>query len=141
VEQGKAEYEGFKIGVPLEGASEVSSELLKIRSHIAAYAINPEGEEPESTRRANEIRSQIEQELPAIEKETEGLTQARTRLETEEKDLEQKIAALKPFAPVPVDLEFLGGYDTSRYTQALFHGILSLKFRMSIFTPLPRKGT
>ena len=63
-------------------------------------------------RRTSEIRSLIERDLPVIEKETEGLTTMRSRLETEEKDLEQKIAALKPFAGIPVDLELLRGYES-----------------------------
>ena len=63
-------------------------------------------------RRTSEIRSLIERDLPAIEKETDGLTAMRSRLETEEKDLEQKIAALKPFAEIPVDLELLRGYES-----------------------------
>jgi V/A-type H+/Na+-transporting ATPase subunit I len=112
VDQSKEEYAGFRIGMPLEGASEVSSELIKIRSLAAAYMVKPDDEEPDKIRRTSEIRSLIEQDLPVIEKETEGLTAMRTRLENEEKDLEQKIAGLKPFADIPVDLDLLRGYES-----------------------------
>jgi V/A-type H+-transporting ATPase subunit I len=112
VDQGKKEYEGFRIGMPLAGAGEVSSDLLKIRSLTAAYMVKPDDEEPDARRRTAEIRSLIERDLPAIEKETEGLTTMRSRLETEEKELEQKIAALKPFAEIPVDLDLLRGYES-----------------------------
>ncbi|MCU0630648.1 MAG: V-type ATP synthase subunit I, partial [Methanoregulaceae archaeon] len=112
VDQVREEYDGFRIGMPLAGASEASSDLLKVRSLTAAYMVKPDDEEPETRRRTSEIRSQIERDLPIIEKETEGLTSMRTKLETEEKDLEQKIAALTPFTGVPVDLELLRGYES-----------------------------
>ena len=111
-DQAKKEYEGFKIGMPLAGASEASSDLLIIRSLTAAYMVKADDEEPGTRRRTSEIRSLIERDLPVIEKETEGLTTMRSRLETEGKDLEQKIAALKPFAGIPVDLELLRGYES-----------------------------
>jgi V/A-type H+-transporting ATPase subunit I len=112
VDQVREEYDGFRIGMPLAGASEASSDLLKVRSLTAAYMVKPDDEGPETRRRTSEIRSQIERDLPIIEKETEGLTSMRTKLETEEKDLEQKIAALTPFTGVPVDLELLRGYES-----------------------------
>ena len=74
--------------------------------------VKPDDEEPDTIRRTSEIRSLIEKDLPVIENETEGLTAMRTRLENEEKDLEQKIAGLKPFADVPVDLDLLRGYES-----------------------------
>ena len=48
VDQAKKEYEGFRIGMPLAGASEVSSDLLKIRSLTAAYMVKPDDEEPDT---------------------------------------------------------------------------------------------
>ena len=47
VDQAKEEYAGFRIGMPLPGASEVSSELIKIRSLAAAYMVKPDDEEPD----------------------------------------------------------------------------------------------
>lgn len=111
-DQAKTEYEGFKIGMPLAGASEVSSDLLIIRSLTAAYMVKPDEEDPNTRQRTSEIRSLIERDLPLIEKETEGLTTMRSRLETEEKDLEQRIASLEPFTKIPVDLDMLRGYES-----------------------------
>ncbi|MEI6841943.1 MAG: V-type ATPase 116kDa subunit family protein, partial [Methanomicrobiales archaeon] len=112
VDQAREEYAGFRIGMPLSGASEVSSELIKIRSLAAAYMVKPDDEEPETIRRTSDIRSQIERDLPIIEKETDGLTVMRSRLENEEKDLEQKILGLKHFEHIPVDLDLLQGYES-----------------------------
>ena len=62
--------------------------------------------------RSSEIRALIARDLPVIEKETEELTGARSRLENEEKEIEQKIAALQPFTTIPVDIDLLRGYRT-----------------------------
>ena len=48
-DQAKKEYEGFKIGMPLAGASEASSDLLIIRSLTAAYMVKADDEEPDTT--------------------------------------------------------------------------------------------
>ena len=112
IDQAKEEYEGFRIGMPLSGAGEVSSELLTIRSLEATYRVNPDNVEPGSLKRSSEVRSLIERDLPVIEKETEHLTGLRSQLDTEEKDLEVKIAGLKPFAAIPVPLELMRGYSS-----------------------------
>ena len=39
VEQGKEAYAGFRIGTPLPGAGEKSSELIKIRSIANAFSL------------------------------------------------------------------------------------------------------
>jgi V/A-type H+/Na+-transporting ATPase subunit I len=112
VDQAKEEYEGFRIGMPLSGAGEVSSELLTIRSLEATYRVNPDNVEPEGLKRSSEVRSLIERDLPAIEKETEEVIGLRSQLDTEEKDLEGKIAGLKPFTAIPVPLELMRGYSS-----------------------------
>jgi V/A-type H+/Na+-transporting ATPase subunit I len=112
VDPAKEGYEGFRIGMPLEGASEASTELLKIRSLASTYMVKPEDMEPETMARSSEIRALIERDLPVIERETEELTGRRSRLETEEKELEQKIASLQPFTTIPVDMDLLRGYRT-----------------------------
>jgi V/A-type H+-transporting ATPase subunit I len=111
-EQAKEEYEGFRIGMPLQGVSEASSELLKIRSLASTYMVRPGDTEPETRKRSSEIRALIERELPKIEEETEELITSRSRLENEEKELEQKISALTPFTNVPVNMDLLRGYSS-----------------------------
>ncbi|MFA7695278.1 MAG: V-type ATP synthase subunit I, partial [Methanoregula sp.] len=42
VEQGQSGYEGFKIGTPLLGATEASTELVKVRAIENVFAIRGE---------------------------------------------------------------------------------------------------
>jgi V/A-type H+-transporting ATPase subunit I len=111
VEREGSEYEGFKIGVPLPGADEASSELLRLRGIANTFMIKPEDVEPERIQKSAVLRQLIEQELPRIEDEVEGLIGRRSKLELKEKDLEQKVDGLTPFADVPIDLDLLRGYE------------------------------
>ncbi|MFY9750050.1 MAG: V-type ATP synthase subunit I, partial [Methanoregula sp.] len=73
VEQGREGYEGFKIGTPLEGATEASTELIKVRAIENVFAIRGEDIEAKEKLGLPQIRSQIEKDLPGIEKEVEEL--------------------------------------------------------------------
>jgi V/A-type H+-transporting ATPase subunit I len=110
VEQGREGYEGFKIGTPLEGATEASAELIKVRAIENVFAIRGEDVEAKEKLALPRIRSQIEQDLPGIEKEVEELAGARSKLDTKAKEYEQKIAELAPFLEIPVDLALLRGF-------------------------------
>ncbi|HVP95631.1 V-type ATP synthase subunit I [Methanoregula sp.] len=110
VEQGREGYEGFKIGTPLTGATEASTELIKVRAIENVFAIR--GEDIDAKERLSQprIRSQIEQDLPGIEKEVEELAGTRSKLDTRVKEFEQKIAELVPFLDFPADLALLRGF-------------------------------
>jgi V/A-type H+-transporting ATPase subunit I len=110
VEQGREGYEGFKIGTPLEGATEASAELIKVRAIENVFAIRGEDIEAKEKLGQPQIRSQIEKDLPGIEKEVEELAGARSKLDTKSKEYEQKIAELAPFLEIPVDLALLRGF-------------------------------
>ena len=58
------------------------------------------------------LQTLIERDLPAIEKEVEGLTVKRSKLETKVKEHEQKISELTPFIGIPGDLDLYRGYST-----------------------------
>jgi len=109
VDQGRVEYEGFKIGTPLEGATEASTELIKVRAIENVFAIRGEDIDAKQKLSLPQISSQIEQDLPGIEKEVEELAGARSKLDTKAKEFEQKIAELAPFLEIPVDLALLRG--------------------------------
>jgi len=111
VDQGTAGYEGFKIGSPLQGASEASTDLVKIRAIENAIAVNPDDLESKTVGSASVLKAKIEKDLPAIEGEVEALTSKRSRLETQAKELEQKVAELTPFSDVPVNMGLLRGYQ------------------------------
>ena len=110
VEQGREGYEGFKIGTPLEGATEASTELVKVRAIENVFAIRGEDIDAKQKLSLPQIRLRIEQDLPGIEKEVGELTGARSKLDTKVKEYEQKIAELEPFLEIPVDLALLRGF-------------------------------
>jgi len=104
VVEGREGYDGFSIGSPLPGASEVSTELVKVRTIENAFLIRASEIEPTGKLRHDELRLTIEQELPAIEREVEELTGRRSRLEVMLKEYSQKIAEILPFAEIPMDM-------------------------------------
>ncbi|MEN6395654.1 MAG: V-type ATP synthase subunit I [Methanoregula sp.] len=110
VEQGREGYEGFKIGTPLEGATEASTELVKVRAIENIFSIRGEDVYAKQKLSQDQISSQIEQALPDLEKEVEGLAGARSKLDTKAKEFEQKIAELAPFKDIPIDLALLRGF-------------------------------
>jgi V/A-type H+/Na+-transporting ATPase subunit I len=115
VEQESADYEGFRIGMPLAGAGEASSELLRLRGIANTFMISPDRADSVQSRKSTELRGLIEAELPGIETEVEELINRRSKLEAQQKDLDQKIEALRPFADVPVDMDLLRGYDSLQF--------------------------
>jgi V/A-type H+-transporting ATPase subunit I len=104
-------YEGFKIGTPLAGASEVSGDLVKIRAIQNAISVRADDLVSVNTCTRAELKSRIEHELPLLEREVEVLTVRRSKLDARLKELEQKIAEIKPFVPIPVDLDLYRGYS------------------------------
>ena len=110
VEQGQGGYEGFKIGTPLEGATEASAELIKVRAIENVFSVRGEDADAKQKLSTPEIQKKIEQDLPGIEKEVEGLTGARSKLDTKAKEYEQKIVELTPFKEIPLDLDLLQGF-------------------------------
>lgn len=110
VEQGREGYEGFKIGNPLPGATEVSQELVRVRAIENVFAIRGEDIDAKQKLSSPEIQKKIESDLPGIEKEVEDLTAARSKLDTKTKEYEQKIAELAPFTGIPLDLALLRNY-------------------------------
>lgn len=111
VEQESAEYEGFRIGMPLPGAGETSSELLRLRGISSTFMLKPDDVDSSRIRNSSEIRGFIEQQLPEIEAKVEGLISRRSKLEARIKDYEQKVEALRPFVDMQISLELLRGFD------------------------------
>ena len=112
VEDRDEEYEGYRIGLPLEGASQTSKDLIRLRSVMSAFSLQPEELKPQEMARASALKEKIEKDLPALEAEVEALVNRRQALENKAKEAEQKIEGLSPFAEVPYDLSLLSGYRT-----------------------------
>lgn len=111
VEQEAEGYEGFKIGKPMPKASAISTELIRIRSLSNATGISPDSVERGALQKSASLRKSIGEELPAIEKEITALTGRRNDLESQIREIEQKITELTPFAAFPEDLSLLSGYE------------------------------
>ena len=110
VDQGSGDYEGFRIGTPLAGATEASGDLIKVRAMENVLSIHGEDVEPAGKQSPSEFRARIERELPGLESEVETLTGRRSKLETKAKEYEQKIAEIEPFSCIPLDLDLYRGY-------------------------------
>jgi V/A-type H+-transporting ATPase subunit I len=98
--------------VPLEGASQTSKELIRLRSVISAFSLRPEELSPKEKVRVSVLKERIEKDLPTLEGEVEALVNRRSALENQAKEIDQRIEALSPFAEVPVELSLLSGYQT-----------------------------
>ncbi len=112
VDQGKEGFEGLKIGMPLPGAGEQSSKLIKIRGIENTFMIDPEVFEPKIRVEASRMMDLIEKELPVVEQMVADLVGERSKLEAKKKSLEDNIEELRPFTAVPIDLDLLRGYRT-----------------------------
>ena len=110
VDSGAEDYEGFKIGSPLSGASEKSADLIKIRAITSAISLSADDVDKKPSCSMDELQTKIERELPLLEREVEELTVRRSKLDTREKELDQKIGELTPFADIPADLNLYHGY-------------------------------
>ena len=80
VEQGREGYEGFKIGTPLLGATEASTELVKVRAIENVFAIRGEDVDAKQKLSLPQIRLQIEQASSRDRKRSRGT--GRCTLET-----------------------------------------------------------
>jgi V/A-type H+-transporting ATPase subunit I len=128
VETGAEGYEGFKIGTPLSGASEASVDLVKIRGIENAASISGDDIDSAKICSCTELKSRIELELPLLEKEVVDLMVRRSLLETRVKENEQKIAEIRPFLTLPVDLDLYRGYSGFN----VFTGYVAREVKLSV---------
>jgi len=111
-DQGKEGYEGFRIGQPMEGATELSTDLIKIRSIENTFGLSPDDYFDAKKRSAHSIKETIERDLPVIEQEVSNLTAQRSAAEARIRVNEQRIAELSPFSGIPLELGLYRGYET-----------------------------
>lgn len=111
VEKEDEAYEGFRIGMPLAGASEASTELIKIRSMESMFGISPDTATTARTHSSPELRAGIDQKLAVLVRDVEESTAQRSKLEAQAKALEARATALEPFAAVPLDMDLYHGYE------------------------------
>ncbi|MBP2146343.1 V/A-type H+-transporting ATPase subunit I [Methanofollis sp. W23] len=111
VEKEDEAYEGFKIGMPLDQASDASSELIKIRSLENTFGISPDSVDATKTQASTELKAGVDRTLAALVEDAEDLTAQRSKVEAQVKTLEARVTALEPFAPVPLDMDLYHGYE------------------------------
>jgi V/A-type H+-transporting ATPase subunit I len=111
VEKEDEAYEGFKIGMPLAEASTASSELIRIRSMENIFGVSPDALPATRKEKSSVMKAEVDRNLAALVKGVEDLTAQRSRLEAQVKALEGRVAALEPFAAVPLDMDLYHGYD------------------------------
>ena len=133
IEQGTGDYEGFRIGTPLTGATEASGDLVKVRTIENALSIHGEEVEPAGNPASSEFRARIERDLPNLEHEVEELTGRRSKLETKARECEQKIAEISPFRSVPLDLDLYRGYKNFTVFTGTVNHVVSLNVPNEMF--------
>jgi len=111
IEQEMVGYKGLRIGMPLPGASEASSKLIRIRSIENTFGVKFKEVVPRKKVPVQQLRETIDTKLSVIGSEVDQLLTKKSRCETAVKDLEQKINELKPFAAIPLPLEMYNGYQ------------------------------
>ena len=63
IEDDQEEHQGYRIGIPLEGAGETSKELLRLRSVTNAFAVRPDDLTPAEKIKESRLKEKIEKEL------------------------------------------------------------------------------
>ncbi|MCP1714457.1 V/A-type H+-transporting ATPase subunit I [Methanocalculus alkaliphilus] len=111
-DQGKEGFEGVRIGQPMAGATELSTDLIKIRSIENTFGLTPDDYIGAPRRPAASIREIIERDLPKLEEKVSNLTAQRSSAEARIRVNEQRIAELEPFSAIPLELGLYSGYDS-----------------------------
>jgi len=102
------DIEGFDNGNPLEGADDASEKLVTVRSLESMLDVSEADAGP--TRIVTD--EALETELEEIRVQVNELDDRRNELESELRDLDERIDAVEPFADLGVDLDLLSGYDS-----------------------------
>ena len=112
VESDPKGLEGCKIGMPLPGASESSSDLVRIRSIENTYGVSSKSMDADETKiSTSAVKKRIDSELLTIEKDASALSCEKISLENMIRDYETRITELKPFTVFPTNLADLKGFD------------------------------
>lgn len=141
VDKGDEQWDGFKIGMPLQGADTTSSSLVKIRSIASAFGIGSNQPDDVVKAQVRELKRSIEQDLPAIAEEVERLLSQRSKLETSIKEYEQKIETLRPFTDAPFAMELLGGYDSISCIAGVIKAPVTISVPHEIWEKEQKNGT
>jgi V/A-type H+/Na+-transporting ATPase subunit I len=103
--------EPLHLGTPTEKASEVSQNLLKLRS--SAQLLTLERETPSVSEKMSEkqIQRDIYLKTQDLELSVLSLIETKTRIEEHYRKIDERIRQLQPFAAMNISLENYQGYD------------------------------
>jgi len=101
-------WEGFEPGNPIDGAEAASEKLVTVRSIESILDVDEEDAGP--TRIVTD--EALGAELDEIRERVNELEDRRDEIRTELGSVDERIAAVEPFATLGIDLDLLAGYDT-----------------------------
>ncbi|MFO7925897.1 MAG: V-type ATP synthase subunit I [Halobacteriota archaeon] len=101
-------WEGFSPGNPVEGAEDAASKLVTVRALESTLDITEE--DAGRTRIIDD--DELESELEETRTRVNEIDDRRSELQTEIREIEEKIGAARPFAALGIDLDLLLGYDS-----------------------------
>ncbi|MFQ5909786.1 MAG: V-type ATP synthase subunit I [Thermoplasmata archaeon] len=99
--------ETFSIGKPLERASSVSEDLVKLRSISSILEVEEKGETE-----ALEIDEELRGKIRALEINLSETDESRKRTEELLSTLNTRIEQMKPYASLPLTLDMYEGYES-----------------------------
>jgi len=101
-------WEGFDNGNPAEGAEEASEKLVTVRSLQSLLDVD----ESEAGPRRIVTDEALESELERVREEANELDDRRSDLQSEVRDIDDRIETMAPFVELGIDLDLLRGYDS-----------------------------
>ncbi|HDD36265.1 MAG TPA: V-type ATP synthase subunit I, partial [Archaeoglobus veneficus] len=114
------EEEYFKIGEPLEKASEVSKGLVQLRSFLSYLQLNPETFDPKRKYKVEELAKQVNEKLEEYSNQIGAKIDEIRSLTDKRRVLEEELAAIEPLRELGIPPKLLKGYKTIK----CFVGIL-----------------
>jgi V/A-type H+-transporting ATPase subunit I len=102
--------EGLQLGTPLENASKVSQQLLKLRSNAQLLDINPENPPVSTTIAESQITNDLELKIHDLELTVLQFTEDKKRLEDHLKKIDERLVQLQPFLDIDLPLDLYRGY-------------------------------
>jgi len=101
-------WEAFTPGDPAEGADEASEKLVTVRS--LESILDVDGDDAGPTRIVTD--EAIDDELATVRERVNELDDRKEELQSELRDVEERVDAMDPFTTLGIDLDLLSGYDT-----------------------------
>lgn len=101
--------DGLDLGKPLEGASEVSEMLIRLRAMISTLGIA--GQEIDRPLPVRTVMRELEAKFDHLEDQINTLGENRTRIRNESRNIEARMTALEPFISLGLDLSRYNPYE------------------------------